>query len=425
MSAKKDAAPVGLIPLAEAKTAAAPVVATQRSEVDPVEKWTTEGAPAWEREGAPQPSGITTTSVPRPTPDPDVEAAGEVTPEAKAEEGAPQASASAAPPAEGEAPTTPKAEVPDAAAKAAEAPAPAASPAPAPVEAPKPKTYAADEKIGLAENVEWTRGQVVEALKERVSLQERVPQLETELKTFAQTFGYPTAKEAAEAWEPALSRLRANVPLAELTDYVIMADNPEFHAYLRQAMDYYKSRDWRGCACAWKRRQERCASRPCTARDDRATAAGRSAGTRRRAPIPRARGEPASHCARAERGSKWRPASIRSLRRTPGSWANCSRQGRCSTTWTRPRAFPRNSAAASSTRLPRRLRFTMPFSLRVSNVNRNPRPLRRLLRRSSERKGERLPPRPVNSPSSPPKAATSIRSPMIGSLLNPKSLKGR
>jgi len=240
MSAKKDAAPVGLIPLAEAKTAAAPVVAAQRSEVDPVEKWTTEGAPAWEREGAPQPSGITTTTVPRPTPDPDVEAAGEVTPEAKAEEGAPQASASAAPPAEGEAPTTPKAaEVPDAAAKAAEAPAPAAPPAPAPVEAPKPKTYAADEKIGLAENVEWTRGQVVEALKERVSLQERVPQLETELKTFAQTFGYPTAKEAAEAWEPALSRLRANVPLAELTDYVIMADNPEFHAYLRQAIDYY------------------------------------------------------------------------------------------------------------------------------------------------------------------------------------------
>ncbi len=93
--------------------------------------------------------------------------------------------------------TKPTTEAPKAETPGTEAPKVAAS-----VESLKPQTFSPEDKIPLAEGVEWTRAQVVAALQERAQLQP----MRGEVDTFKSIFRC-TAEEAKQNWAPLMERL--------------------------------------------------------------------------------------------------------------------------------------------------------------------------------------------------------------------------
>lgn len=139
------------------------------------------------------------------------------------------------------APTTPEAQVPPSDAKPAPAPqatAPDAAPTVAtpdaaqPATAPQPKTLASDEKIALSDGVEWTRSQIVEALKERHT---QAP-LAKEGDSFRKLFGMPF-EEAQKAWGPVLQRLATEPSTTAFLDGYL--SDPTKAAYLEKCASHY------------------------------------------------------------------------------------------------------------------------------------------------------------------------------------------
>lgn len=93
-------------------------------------------------------------------------------------------------------------------------------------------SFAPEDKLGLAEGVEWTRQQVVDALQERVQLQERVKDIDT----FQEVFRMP-ASQAKEIWGPVIDKLVSDPTIGTfLAGYL---DDPARKAYLDQCASYY------------------------------------------------------------------------------------------------------------------------------------------------------------------------------------------
>ncbi len=121
--------------------------------------------------------------------------------------------------------------------------APAATEKPAEPATPAPKTYAADERIGLADGVEWTRQQIVDALQERVSLQALKPEAEG----FQQIFRM-NAEQAREIWGPIVERITADPEIPKFID-AYMSD-PKKREYLDTCARYFDSENPQGAAPA-------------------------------------------------------------------------------------------------------------------------------------------------------------------------------
>lgn len=101
--------------------------------------------------------------------------------------------------------------------------------------APEAKpTYGTDEKFSLAEGVEWTRGQIVDALKERVTLQPKA----AEAERFAKVFRLDATK-AEEVWAPIVERLTKEPETRALLGSYF--DDAEKKAYIDQCSAYYDS----------------------------------------------------------------------------------------------------------------------------------------------------------------------------------------
>jgi hypothetical protein len=114
--------------------------------------------------------------------------------------------------------------------KAAEvkAPEPKVEPTPAPA-----NRYAADEKIALVEgDPEWSRAQIVAALKERQTL---LP-LKTEAEGFKEVFNM-SAAEAKQNWAPILEKL-ADERIRDMAQ-VVIDSSPEKAEYLKTCADYF------------------------------------------------------------------------------------------------------------------------------------------------------------------------------------------
>ena len=107
-----------------------------------------------------------------------------------------------------------------------------AKPAKAKPAEPQPKTFAPDEKIGLAEGIEWTRQQVVDALQERVQLQGRVAEIGTFEKVFRMN-----AEQAQQVWGPVIEQIVAKPALAQFIQGYM--ENPAKQAYLDQCATYF------------------------------------------------------------------------------------------------------------------------------------------------------------------------------------------
>lgn len=108
-----------------------------------------------------------------------------------------------------------------------------------PAEPPAPKTWAADEKIVIGAGpdgtpVEWTRGQLVEALKDR----NEIKPLAEEAKSFKEVFGMP-ASEAKEVWAPILQRLNDEPALQSFVETVFQSDDAGIVQYLSQCAYHY------------------------------------------------------------------------------------------------------------------------------------------------------------------------------------------
>lgn len=104
-----------------------------------------------------------------------------------------------------------------------------------PVPVAKP-SYDPNEKIGIADGVEWTRGQVLAALQERAELQKSAPKA-AEADTFREVF-LEDAAAAKQHWTPIITALRENPQKQNLADVVVGAD-PTKVAYLAQCAQYY------------------------------------------------------------------------------------------------------------------------------------------------------------------------------------------
>jgi len=105
------------------------------------------------------------------------------------------------------------------------------------VEQPVTKpTYAADEKIALAEGNEWTRAQIVTALQERETQRTQLAPLKAEAEGYKQLFGMPLA-EAKEAWQPILETLARQPETAQLFESVLQ--NPAKAEYLQQCSAFF------------------------------------------------------------------------------------------------------------------------------------------------------------------------------------------
>jgi hypothetical protein len=159
--------------------------------------------------------------------------AADATPVAAAEDPTDDAPATDAPPAAD--PATPPAAKPAvvAEAKPGEAEPPAAD---KPAEKPKP-TYAADERFALGANadgtpVEWTREQIVSALRER----ESVKPLAEESGKWRELFGVDYAKAEGD-WKPLLGKLRANPQLTLAMDAAL--DDPALSDYLLRSVAHF------------------------------------------------------------------------------------------------------------------------------------------------------------------------------------------
>jgi hypothetical protein len=84
----------------------------------------------------------------------------------------------------------------------------------------------------LAEGIEWTRQQVVDALQERVQLQSRVGDVDV----FEQTLRMPAA-QAKEVWGPVVERLIAEPSIAKFIQGYMEDANKQ--AYLDECATYY------------------------------------------------------------------------------------------------------------------------------------------------------------------------------------------
>lgn len=211
-----------LVPMNVAKQAAPGAVATTSATEDttpPVEAWLDA-----------HPDGFNeSTPVESKTPaDLDISDTATPTPEAPAAEPTPSPDT----PGTADVPETPAPAPQPELAPAAEAP---ATPEAKPAAEPEKRTYAPDEKFALADGQEWTREQIVTALKERVQLEPRAK----EADEFRQVFGMdaPTAKTQ---WAPLLKRLTTEPQTVAILDAVLKAD-PAKVKYLMDSAAYYDS----------------------------------------------------------------------------------------------------------------------------------------------------------------------------------------
>ncbi|MDE2105308.1 MAG: hypothetical protein KGL39_49235, partial [Patescibacteria group bacterium] len=93
-------------------------------------------------------------------------------------------------------------------------------------------TLAGDEKIKLSSDTEWTRDQIVEALKERAT----AAPLAKEAEGFRTLFGMPL-EEAQRAWGPVMQRLATEPKTVAFLD-AYLAD-PSKAAYLEKCAAHY------------------------------------------------------------------------------------------------------------------------------------------------------------------------------------------
>jgi hypothetical protein len=97
---------------------------------------------------------------------------------------------------------------------------------------PEKPTFSPEDKIPLAEGVEWTRAQVVAALQERAQLQP----MKGEVDTFKSIFRC-TAEEAKQNWAPLMERLTKEPnTLGFIDDYLA---NPAKAEYLEQCSSFF------------------------------------------------------------------------------------------------------------------------------------------------------------------------------------------
>lgn len=109
--------------------------------------------------------------------------------------------------------------------------------APAAAAPPKP-SYATDEKIGLAEGAEWTRGQIVAALKERAELQQSAPKLHAEAENYKKLFGVQSFEQAQQSWGPLLQRLSKEPNTLGFIDAYL--NDPAKAEYLEQCAQFFE-----------------------------------------------------------------------------------------------------------------------------------------------------------------------------------------
>jgi hypothetical protein len=105
--------------------------------------------------------------------------------------------------------------------------------------APLVRTFSDDERFALAANPdgsanEWTRKQIVEAIRDRHANLPKVAEADEFKRIFAMD-----AKQAKEVWEPVLQRLVAEPATANLINMVLEAD-PDKAEYLARAEAHYE-----------------------------------------------------------------------------------------------------------------------------------------------------------------------------------------
>lgn len=128
--------------------------------------------------------------------------------------------------------TAPTAAVVPAAEAKPDAPVATAPEAKPTVETPAKPTYAADEKFGLADGVEWTREQIIAGLKERAQFQP----LAAEAQGYQQLFGMPL-EDAKKAWGPILQRLASEQHTVQFLDSYL--SDPKKAEYLNECSKYF------------------------------------------------------------------------------------------------------------------------------------------------------------------------------------------
>lgn len=101
------------------------------------------------------------------------------------------------------------------------------------VEPVKP-TYAPEEVLHLAEGADWTREQVVYALKERAELQPKA----AEADKFGQLLGFKDYTTAEAQWKPVLDSLRSDPQKPPLVQAILDADADKLE-YLAQSAAFY------------------------------------------------------------------------------------------------------------------------------------------------------------------------------------------
>ena len=100
-------------------------------------------------------------------------------------------------------------------------------------------TYSRDEKIAIGANadgtpIEWTRGQILDALSNERVLQPKAKDADS----YRETFGMD-AKQATEVWKPILAKLNENKPLQEFIDVVFASEDEGLITYLSSSLAYY------------------------------------------------------------------------------------------------------------------------------------------------------------------------------------------
>jgi hypothetical protein len=100
-----------------------------------------------------------------------------------------------------------------------------------------PKTYASDERLALADGVEWTREQVVTALRERAELQRTAPQQRAEVEGFTKLFGVQSLQQAQQNWGPLLQRLSSEPETTNFLDGYLR--DPAKAAYLQTCAEWF------------------------------------------------------------------------------------------------------------------------------------------------------------------------------------------
>lgn len=193
----------------QAPSAAAPTSAALEP-LDPVSQWLEENPTFEEPAVTPEPQA---TATPEPPAVPVSTETPAATPTATTQTTAPEAK-----PTETPAPVA-NAETP-------------AQPAPQPEVKPAADPLAADEKIKLSNDAEWTRAQIVEALRERST---QAP-LAKEADGFRKLFGMPL-EEAQRSWGPVMQRLATEPKTVAFLD-AYLAD-PGKAAYLEQCAANY------------------------------------------------------------------------------------------------------------------------------------------------------------------------------------------